>query len=116
MVPMGDFLRYRSRGADPQTGARNAKGEFIYLPRVWSLRDLEILSTTPDAGGFSRACYRDLARIRRRTRRSDQIVGAAFRQSFCDSLRAAACGLPPDKRRTTQMACHIHRNVSSPPH
>ena len=50
-------------------GARYAKRQRRYFSRVWTLRDVAILSATADAGTFPRARDRDMARIRRRTRR-----------------------------------------------
>src|SRR5258707_13408529 len=77
MVPLGALVRYRSRVADSQAGARHAKTEFVDLPRVWALRDLEICSATADAGALPRTCDFDVARIRWRTRRRSQVTGAA---------------------------------------
>src|SRR6266566_4344610 len=56
---------------------RYAKRQHRYFSRVWSLRDVAILSATANAGTFPRARRCDMARIWRRTGRCAPITRTA---------------------------------------
>jgi len=94
---------------------RYAKRQHRYFSRVWSLRDVAILSSAANTRTFppTRCC--DMARIWRRTGRCASITRTAWGEWFCDSLRKAAHLLPPPERLHVAMACHIHRDLSRTP-
>jgi hypothetical protein len=49
-------------------------------------------------------------------RRGGPIAGAACGQRFCDSFSPATRLLPAARSLHVALACHVHRNLSSPPH